>query len=1742
MRISRTEQLNLIQTLRAWLAKSIRVPVLILYLLAASSPSALAQQVGSLNQHLNDTGAQFGRDSASVTAPPAAFPGMERPDTGSFMMSLPLVDLPGRGLNVKLNLNYDSSLYQLETDQIHWYVKGTEDTPQYPSRGFMLGYGMLIEHNANTSCSLFLLNGSGSCGTSPSGVSYFKGVTFIDETGAKHRIENGVSVDSSDIRLSFQNGSRIITYPDGTTYVFGAASKRNVETWRSPTFQHVNAVCYQQCTTSDNVYFPVKIIDRNGNFITITSSGLNITKITDTLGREINFNYASNKLVSIDVPGFTPDTRREVARFFYRTYTVTWNFRDQTPSTTSYTFNGLESVYVPGTKSGWHFDYSSYGQIWEVKNLLGMQYDAATNTLTSLGTEVAKTSYSYNGTPLNPNTSLLFTLPNYKERIDEWLSDPSDSTQPRRRVVHKYTVDYWSEINSKRSITYIEAPNGTTNVIRKRYYKAEDHSVDWSKTWDEGVTLEEKAQVGNKVYRQVNYIWEKTVQGARPVERTVTNDIGQRRKTVYKFYNPNDPSFPGVKSYMNVREIIEHGFDGTVLRRTVADYVRDAPWTDRWLIKLPKRTQVFDGNSTTPSSQVDYDYDTEALTPYSDITASLSMMYDPSVPAQRGNATKVTSYTNAANPSQGATVSAKFKYDIVGNVIESTDANNNVSKVDYGPEYRRALATKLTTPAPDPTGNTGSTQGFTTINTFNFNTGLLVKTQDENDQFTTYDYSDPINRLKKVSRPDGGSTTYTYTQTPTEMSVGVTNALDNARSTQFYEFTDGRGWSIRKQIFHGDGKYSIIDKEYTDMGQVSRVSNPYLGGLNGTRPPSPDSRVWTATSYDALNRMLAVTTPDNAQVKTDYDGERALITDQAGNQHINKLDELGRFIDVWEILPANTTDPNAEGVSFPNHAEVSKGYHTSYRYDVLNNLRKVQQGAQQRFFHYDSLSRMLAQKLPEQEVNSSISFTDPVTGNTQWSMSYDYDSAGNLRHMTDPRGVLTTYNYDAQNRITSRTYSNDASQTPGVSFKYDGVGAANTVPFSKGMLTSVSTSGGFVSSCTYDEYDVMGRVRQSTEIIESNSPFVMHYAYDLAGNMVSQTYPSGRVVLTEIDDAGRVAGVRKQSSNDYYVGGAASAAVGSRSIQYAADGSVKSAGLGNGLWETTDYSDLRLQVKSFKLGTTPGSGNRFQLDYDYFPTNNGNIKSQTITVPTINAVGGAMFTQNYQYDALNRLKDVAEVGGLAQNYVYDQFGNRAVASGFVGDPLTPQQLSDYDPATNRLRAKEYDKNGNITRDAVGQGHSYQYDGGNRIYKVDGGAATYSYDGRGQRAKIVTPTGTLLLVHNIMGEVVAEYGGPPPVGAGGTSYVTSDGVGTPRIITGTNINDAGGGVRARHDYLPFGEEMGQRSDGQRNTNQGYVGSNDNVRQKFLGKDRDKESGLDLLGARHYSSTQGRFMSVDPLTSSGTVGNPQSWNRYTYGFNNPVVFADPSGLDPAIWIWDTNKDIFFSVSLQVYEREYKGRESEGFIRVENIGPDGMTIPLVELVGNYANDPEYQRLRGMDVYFGEDGRFHAAKYQYPTVFVWDGSGWGSSRFGHVSYGIDGYMKSWEKNGWHHPPQTISDYIRENEAWRSGTAYQFDFIPRTGDRNRMNDWFKSSLTTGYDNVNNGWVMDYFASSNPLQGGYNLVQNNCGESFCRTTNKMRGWGLPYNDNILPSSHGEYIQQYMAPYIRNTYRINQRQQ
>lgn len=110
-------------------------------------------------------------------------------------------------------------------------------------------------------------------------------------------------------------------------------------------------------------------------------------------------------------------------------------------------------------------------------------------------------------------------------------------------------------------------------------------------------------------------------------------------------------------------------------------------------------------------------------------------------------------------------------------------------------------------------------------------------------------------------------------------------------------------------------------------------------------------------------------------------------------------------------------------------------------------------------------------------------------------------------------------------------------------------------------------------------------------------------------------------------------------------------------------------------------------------------------------------------------------------------------------------------------------------------------------------------------------------------------------------------------------------------------------------------------------QGY-GGYDGVRQQFTSKERDNETGLDYFGARYYSSTQGRFTSVDPENAGANPSDPQSWNGYAYARNNPLVYTDPEGRDYRVCSPDTKECVTYT------DKEFDQLKSGG-------PPDGYTF---------------------------------------------------------------------------------------------------------------------------------------------------------------------------------------------------------
>ncbi|HEY3457724.1 MAG TPA: RHS repeat-associated core domain-containing protein [Bryobacteraceae bacterium] len=677
---------------------------------------------------------------------------------------------------------------------------------------------------------------------------------------------------------------------------------------------------------------------------------------------------------------------------------------------------------------------------------------------------------------------------------------------------------------------------------------------------------------------------------------------------------------------------------------------------------------------------------------------------------------------------------------------------------------------------------------------------------------------------------------------------------------------DTTGIKVQTRYAPGNGvDYTLVSNPFREATSSAAASNATMGWTLTTR--DADGRIIGTQSFDGsgLPGPWGSNASNLGIVTTSYDGKNTTVMDQMGNIRQTEADGLGRLTSVLE-------DPGAS----PH-----LNYLTTYTYDVSGNLTSTTQDSQARSFSYDSLSRL-------------SQATNPESG----AITYDYDEDGNLTNRKDARDGIATFTYDALNRMKQKSYANTLASivyTPTVNYTYDQAGA-NSI----GHLTQVEAVG--VSTTAYGGFDVLGRPGQSTQNTANNN-FVIQYAYNLTGAITSETYPSGRVVATSYDGANRIQSITGTTAQNP----TPAQYTGTTAIAYAPQGAIQTLTRGDGLTESWSYNN-RLQPASVSVGSGSNPRSAFGLDLYYCPakvagcaTNNGNLATASLSILGVD--------QNFTYDGVDRVLTAAEVGAAGtawtQTYGYDRYGNRRVSGGIVLDPFTPTVTTNFN-ANNQLQIQNsgYDPAGNLTH--IG-GYGFAWDAENRmVASAIGNVRTdYSYDGEGRRVMKQSDTGTTIFVYDVSGHLAAEYSTGANSPTCMTCYLSADQLGSTRVVT-----DQNGAVVARHDYLPFGEEIPQQYSGR--TAALHFGATENIAQKFTGKERDAETGMDYFGARYYSGRQGRFTSPDEYTWVGTtdvftgepvgqlnplpyadINNPQSLNKYTYVLNNPLRYTDPDG---------------------------------------------------------------------------------------------------------------------------------------------------------------------------------------------------------------------------------------------------------
>ncbi len=584
--------------------------------------------------------------------------------------------------------------------------------------------------------------------------------------------------------------------------------------------------------------------------------------------------------------------------------------------------------------------------------------------------------------------------------------------------------------------------------------------------------------------------------------------------------------------------------------------------------------------------------------------------------------------------------------------------------------------------------------------------GLLTRVVNALGHATQYADHDAHGRARHITDPNGLVTQLTYHP----RGWLETQTLDGHLTTYGY-YDTGDPSSVDLPAggdlsYQYDAAHRLTD--ITDAaGNTIRYTLDGVGNheVEDTTDPASLVKRTVQRVYDALNRLDALTNPVDDRLETthygyDGNGNRTSELDPRMLQTLWGYDALDRL--------SSQLDPN-QGL-------------VDYGYDGLDNLVRVTDANRNTtLYDYNAFGDKTHQDSPDSGVSD-----------------YEYDLGGNLKNRSDARGAITEYGYDALNRRTSELWVIGGRS---VVFRYDE--GLNGI----GRLTSIDDDAG---RSEY-RYDVRGnRIGESrfAGTLETR----IAYGYDGNDQLISITYPSGRIVHYDRNALGQVETVRLDG------GGAIQLLA--KNLTYRPFGPLEQLDYGNGLQLRRDYDPgYRLTAQTVEdplaipVAPVLGAG----LSHD--PV--GNILHWQDTLATER-------TQDFTYDVVDRIRTAdGTYGSLV--FTHDDNGNRALLNEGLRQTdytveLGSNRILDWTDGTDTV-VLAHDAAGNLKNDGT---RFFDYDDLNRLvqFTAPGVAATYHYDGFGQRVRkdvngLITrfrygPDGALLGEYDAAGAPLREY--------------------------------------------------------------------------------------------------------------------------------------------------------------------------------------------------------------------------------------------------------------------------------------------------------------------------------------------------------------------------------------------------
>ncbi|MGD8450865.1 MAG: RHS repeat-associated core domain-containing protein [Phycisphaerae bacterium] len=709
--------------------------------------------------------------------------------------------------------------------------------------------------------------------------------------------------------------------------------------------------------------------------------------------------------------------------------------------------------------------------------------------------------------------------------------------------------------------------------------------------------------------------------------------------------------------------------------------------------------------------------------------------------------------------------------------------------------------------------------------------GRVESVTDHLNRATTFTYDGTDEHLLTADYYDGRTTTYAY-----DLSVGPSqHALIEATSsccgTRYFDY-DAQG---RLAVTHLENDAEAVTFTYDTTGKVTATD------------------AWAAESdfyFDYRGLLLKTEDAlDNAvQMAFDNDYNLVRLTDPAGNFYEYAYDSKGNLTQSTD--PLGNASHFTYAPPFNRLASVTDANEnvTSYSYATgTGNLQSIT-------YADDSFE----------------SWTYDAYGNPAcWTNRRGNDTPG------DPNDHVICYDYDADGRLTGKTYA-DGSQAE---YVYD----------TRGNLTEARTLD--PNQATVEEsvmtYDTNDRL---THITYTGGQW-LSFTYDAAGRRATSEDQLGHILNYFYDYAGRLESMTDEL--DALV----------VSYEYDAVGRLASKTLGNGIVTTYTYDDAgQLLTLTNKLADeTPISW----FDYTY--------DSRGRRTEMVTHYG----TWTYDYDDQGQLTHAElsstdpEIPDQDLTYVYDDVGNRTqtTENGVVTD-YTPNNLNQYTAVGDTNYAFDFD--GNLIQETSPTGTTtYTYNDENKLVAVSNGTDTweYVYDALANRV-VTTENGTttrFVIDPTGIGDFVGEYDDAGNLAArydygvgllaradaaGAAAYYTFDTIGSAhQLVT------SAGAVANTYAYAPFGSLL-QRTENIPSPFQ-FIGE--------FGVTKE-ENGLDFMRARLYRPHLGTFLSADPLgLAAGSA------NLYLYCKNNPVLLRDPAGL--ATWY---RSDVVTKYGIKIMER--------------------------------------------------------------------------------------------------------------------------------------------------------------------------------------------------------------------------------